>query len=105
MRTRLPVTPAPEPLEAYIQYFDPLFTTRNQRAAIRRYLEGLLLPAERNKTLTALANTEPVVGAQHPKAQGLQWFLSESTWDPHLLNAQRLHLLRTDPTSAPDDHG
>jgi hypothetical protein len=38
----------------------------------RRYLEGLLLPTERNKTLTGLANTEPYVGAQHPRAQGMQ---------------------------------
>ena len=80
MTTRLPVSPAPGPLEAYTQHFDPLLTKRNQRDAFRRYLEGLLLPTERNKTLTALANTEPVVGAQHPHAQGLQWFLSESTW-------------------------
>ena len=97
--------PAPEPLEAYIQHFDPLFTKRNQREAFRRYLEGLLLPAERNKTLTALANTEPVVGAQHRQAQRLQWFLSESTWDSHTLNRRRLDLLRADPTTAPDDRG
>jgi hypothetical protein len=31
-----------------------------------------LLPTERNKTLTALANTEPLVGAQRKEAQGLQ---------------------------------
>src|SRR5207237_9544631 len=54
-------------------------TQRHQRDSLRRYLEGLALPQERNKTLTALANTEPVVGAQHPHAQVLQWFLSEST--------------------------
>ena len=105
MSTRLPVAPAPEPLEAYAQHFDPLFTKRNQRDAFRRYLEGVLLPAERNKTLTALANTEPVVGAQHRQAQSLQWFLSESTWDSHTLNDRRLDLLRADPTSAPDDQG
>lgn len=39
------------------------------RPAFRRYLERLLLPAERNKTLTALVNTEPVAGAQR-KMQG-----------------------------------
>jgi hypothetical protein len=39
----------------------------------------LLLPTERNKTLTGLANTEPYVGAQHPRAQGMQWFLSEAS--------------------------
>src|SRR5687768_12389226 len=102
MSTRLPVSPAPGPLEADAQHFDALFAKRNQRDSFRRYLEGLLLPTERNKTLTALANTEPVVGAQHPQAQNLQWFLSESTWDPHRVNVQRLDLLRTDPTSAPD---
>lgn len=105
MSTRLPVSPAPGPLEAYAQLFDPFFAKRNQRDAFRRYLEGLLLPTERNKTLTALANTEPVVGAQHPHAQGLQWFLSESTWQPEEVNTQRLHVLRTEPTSAPDDRG
>jgi SRSO17 transposase len=84
MTRRLPVTPAPGPLEDYCQQFDPLFAQRNQRDGLRRYLEGLLLPVERNKTLTALANTEPVVGAQHPRAQSLQWFLTESTWAPRL---------------------
>lgn len=105
MSHRLPVVPAPEPLEAYVHHFDPLFAKRNQRDGVRRYLEGLLLPAERNKTLTALANTEPVRGAHHARAQGLQWFLSESTWLPQVINAQRLHLLRTDPVTAPDAQG
>ena len=105
MSRRLPVTPAPEPLEAYIEHFDPLFSRRNQRDAFRRYLEGLLLPAERNKTLTALANTEPVVGAQHRRAQGLQWFLSESSWEPKAINGERLRLLRSDATSAPHGRG
>ena len=66
MRTRLPVSSAPEPLEAYAQHFDSLFAKRKQRDSFRRYLEGLLLPAERTKTLTAIATTEPVIGAQHP---------------------------------------
>lgn len=105
MTQRLPVRPAPGPLEEYCQQFDPLFGQRNQRDGFRRYLEGLLLPTERNKTLTALANTEPVVGAQHPRAQGLQWFLSESTWDPATVNARRLALLRADPVTAPTTHG
>ena len=105
MTNRLPVSPASEPLEAYAQFFDPLVTKCNQREAFLRYLEGLLLPTERHKTLTALADTEPVLGAQHPFAQGVQWFLSESTWKPDKVNTQRLHLLRTDPTRAPDGRG
>jgi hypothetical protein len=64
MTRRLPVAPSPGPLEEYAAGFDDLFRARAQRDGFRRYLEGLLLPAERNKTLTALANTEPVAGAQ-----------------------------------------
>src|SRR3712207_460928 len=82
MTRRYPVSPAPGPLEDYAKCFDDLFGARAQRHAFRRYLEGLLLPAERNKTLTALANTEPSKGAQRKEAQSLQWFLSESRWDP-----------------------
>src|SRR5215211_1372110 len=88
MTKRLPAAPAPGPLEDYAARFDDLFATLAQRQAFRRYLQGLLLPAERNKTLTALANTEPVVGAQRKEAQGLQWFLSESTWDPETGDVQ-----------------
>ena len=39
-------------------------------------LAGLLLPAERTKTLTALAHAEPIIGAPHPAVQRVQWFLS-----------------------------
>ena len=93
--------PIPDPLDAYAAQFDDLFTRANQRAGFRQYLAGLLLPAERNKTLTALAHAEPVVGAQHPAVQRLQWFLSESTWDAAAMTARRLELLRQDPATAP----
>ncbi len=92
MTKRSPVSPAPGPLEDYAERFDDLFGARAQRHGFRRYLEGLLLPAERNKTLTALANTEPVTGAQRREAQSLQWFLSESRWDPQEVNERRLKL-------------
>lgn len=71
----------------------------------RRYVEGLLLPSERHKTLTGLVNTEPMVGAQLPRAQTLQWFLSESDWDERKVQAERLKLLREDPTTAPTAQG
>ena len=105
MTKRYPVSPAPGPLEDFAQSFDDLFGARAQRHAFRRYLEGLVLPAERNKTLTALANTEPVVGAQRKEAQSLQWFLSESRWDPKEINRRRVELLLEDPTTAPNDRG
>ena len=77
-----------------------VFCRANQRDGFRQYLAGLLLPAERTKTLTALANVEPVVGAQAPAAQRLQWFLSESTWDAAAVTARRLEILRADPATA-----
>jgi hypothetical protein len=105
MTKRQATVPAPGPLETYARAFDPLFSKVNQRTAFRRYLEGLLLPAERNKTLTALANAEPIVGAQEPAVQAMQWFLSESTWDAQALNQRRVELLCADPTTAPDADG
>jgi len=105
MTERKTATPAPGPLEDYIQHFDDLFAKLNQREGVRRYLEGLLLPMERNKTLTGLANTEPVVGAQHAAAQKLQWFLSESNWDPAEVNQRRLALLLAESATAPTSEG
>jgi len=105
MTRRIDIAPAPEPLEAYARHFDDLLGKSNQREGFRRYLEGLLLPSERHKTLTGLVNTEPLVGAQLPRAQKLQWFLSESTWDEREVEAKRLSLVRTDPSTAPNGHG
>jgi hypothetical protein len=105
MTRRSPVSPAPGPLEDYAARFDDLFGARAQRYGFRRYLEGLLLPEQRNKTLTALANTEPVVGAQRKEAQSLQWFLSESRWDPGQINQRRVKLMLEDPKTAPSAEG
>ena len=105
MSQPLPATAAPGPLEAYCQGFDPLFDNRSQRDGFRRYQEGLLLPRERNKTLTALANAEPIVGAQNPQVQAMQWFLSESTWSAQAVNTRRLEVLMADPLAAADAKG
>jgi hypothetical protein len=105
MTKRIDIPPAPEPLEAYAKHFDDLFGRSNQREAFRRYLEGLLLPTERHKTLTGLVNSEPVVGATLPRAQKLQWFLCESDWDERAVQAERLTLLCQDPTTAPSSDG
>jgi hypothetical protein len=82
-----------------------LFSSLAQRRGFREYLAGLLAPRDRNKTLTALAGAEPVAGAQDPAVQRLQFFLSESRWDPERVNARRLELLRADPATAPHDGG
>lgn len=101
MTQRLPIEPSPGLLEDFAHAFDDLFERRSQREGFRRYLEGLLLPAERNKTLTGLANTEPVVGATAPPAQRLQWFLSESNWEAEAVNGRRLELLAQTGLTAP----
>jgi SRSO17 transposase len=105
MTKRLPCPPAPGPLEDYATRFDPLFRSLAQRRGLRAYLQGLLLPRDRNKTLTALAGAEPVVGAQHADVQGLQWFLTESSWDHERVNQRRVQLLLDDPATAPHDQG
>src|SRR5258708_30522071 len=105
MTKRIEVAQAPAPLEAYAEHFDPVVSKSNQREGFRHYLEGLLLPSERRKTLTGLVNTEPVAGAQLPRAQKLQWFLSESNWDERQVQAERLKLLREDPATAPNRQG
>jgi hypothetical protein len=105
MTTRRPCPPAPGLLEDYAAQFDGLFASLAQRRGLRDYLQGLLLPRDRNKTLTGLAAAEPVVGAQHREVQRLQWFLSESTWDHQVLNERRVRLLCQDPATAPNDRG
>jgi len=105
MSSRREIAKAPAPLEEYCEHFDRLLSRSNQRESFRQYLEGLLLPTERNKTLTGLVNTEPVVGAQLPRAQKLQGFLSESEWDERAVQAERLKLLREEKTTAPHAQG
>ena len=105
MSTRRPCPPAPGPLEDYTQRFDPLFSSLAQRRGFRDYLQGLLLPRDRNKTLTGLAGAEPITGAQHREVQRLQWFLSESAWDHEVVNDRRVRLLCEDPATAPNDRG
>ena len=105
MTKRLPCPPVPGPLEAYAAQFDDRLGRLAQRRGFREYLQGLLLPRERHKTLTGLVGTEPVIGAQAPSVQRLQFFLSESPWDAEAVNRRRLELLMTDPATAPHEGG
>nr|WP_281289089.1 transposase [Streptomyces cadmiisoli] len=105
MTKRLRCPPAPGPLEAYAVRLDDLFGTLAQQRGFREYLAGLLLPRERNKTLTCLASAKPVAGAQHAAVQRLQFFLSQSAWSQGAVNARRLELLRADPATAPHPDG
>src|SRR5512132_2505319 len=105
MTIRRPCPPAPGPLEDYAQRFDVPFSSLAQRRGFRDYLQGLLLPRDRNKTLTGLAGAEPVGGAQHREVQRLQWFLAESAWDHEQVNHRRVQLLCEDPATAPHERG
>src|SRR5215470_12560477 len=105
MSQRQATTPIPEPLENYAVEFDDLFSRVNQREGFRQYLVGLLLPMERNKTLTGLVNAEPIVGAQEARVQSLQWYLSESRWDSTRVNQRRLELLKATAGLCPSASG
>src|SRR5215510_15057156 len=97
MTPRKPCPTVPRPLEEYAQHFDDVFGQLAQRRSFREYLLGLLLPRDRNKTLTALVETEPVVGAQAAAVQRLQSFVTESPWEAAAINQRRLELLQADP--------
>lgn len=105
MSQRVACPPAPGPLEEYAAQFDYLFNNLAQRQGFRTYMQGLLLPRDRNKTLTGLVGTEPVVGAQAAPVQQLQFFISESTWDDEKVNGRRVELLLAEPATAPHEDG
>jgi len=77
-----------------------IFASFGQRRSFRNYLSGLLAPRDLNKTFTALAGVEPVVQAQNPQVQRLQYFLAEAGWSAEALTARRLELLQSDPATA-----
>lgn len=89
MSDRFPGLSVPGLLEDYLQQFDRSVVSRAQRWPLRGYVIALLQPRNRNKTLTALARTEPVAGGCHREVQRLQWFLSESPWDHEALTARK----------------
>lgn len=105
MTKRRAIPTAPEPLEAYARSFDDLFGKSNQRDEFRRYLQGLLLPTERNKTLTGLANTEPSVGAQHPRAKGYNGFSRNQTGRSDWFRSAVCVCCWRDPVRPPTDKG
>src|SRR5258708_35405644 len=95
----------PLPLDQYAQAFDDLFHTPIQRRRFRDYLAGLLLPRDRNKTLTALAGAEPITQAQTAPVQQLQFFVSEADWDAEAVTTRRIERLRDDPRTPPHAAG
>jgi hypothetical protein len=105
MTPRKPCPTIPGPLEDYARHFDDLFGHRAQRQSFREYLQGLLLPRDRNKTLTALVGAEPIAGASHAAVQRLQSFVSESTWDATAVNRRRLEVLQADPRTTTHEAG
>jgi len=100
MTPRRTCPPAPAPLAECACQLDALFATLAPRRGWRVYLEGLLAPRDRDKTLTTLAAAAPVVGAPHPAVQGLQCFLSEPTWQATARPDRRLALRVHDPVLA-----
>jgi SRSO17 transposase len=97
------VPTVPLALEQYARTFDDLFHTHIQRRRFREYLAGLLMPRDRNKTLTALVGAEPITQAQTAPVQQLQFFLSEADWEA--VTARRLEDLQAGPLTTPHADG
>ena len=95
----------PLPLEESAHAFDELFHTYLQRRRFRAYLAGLLVPRDRNKTLTALVGAEPIAQAPTAPEQQLQFFLSESDWDAEAVTTRRIAVLRADASTTPHAEG
>jgi SRSO17 transposase len=95
----------PGPIEEYAQQFDDLFETLAQRRGFRQYLQGLLLPRERNKTITGIVGSEPDIGAQDADVQQMQYFLTESGWDIAQINDRRLSMHHTSGAMLSHDGG
>ena len=105
MPTLREVLAVPLPLEQYAHAFDDLFHTHIQRQRFREYLAGLLLPRDRNKTLTALVGAEPITQAQTAPVQQLQFFLSESAWEAEAVTTRQIEVLRSTPLTEPHAAG
>ncbi|SQD96186.1 transposase [Parafrankia sp. Ea1.12] len=97
---RKPTAPTAEAIDRFCGDFDDLFCRVAERTALRQYLIGLLLPRERNKTLTELAALVP--GADR---QRLHHFLHDAPWDPDALGARRVDLWRRHPELGPHGNG
>lgn len=98
--SRKPTAPTAEAIDRFCGHFDDLFARLAERTALRQYLIGLLLPRERNKTLTELAAVVP--GADR---QRLHHFLHDAPWDSAALNARRVELWRQNPELGPHGNG
>jgi hypothetical protein len=59
MTSRSSYPPVPGSLEEYAAEFDGLFRSLAQRRGFRDWLQTLLLPRDRNKTLNLLVGTIP----------------------------------------------
>ncbi|MCX5205742.1 transposase [Streptomyces sp. NBC_00237] len=109
MTERRACPPASGPFEAYVARSDDLLAALAALAALarrrglREYLTALLVPRDRNKTLTCLAGAKPVTGSQNAAVQRSQFLPPESTWDDALVNDRRLQLIRADLATAPHD--
>lgn len=100
MTARLPCPVAPGPLEDYAARFDDLFSALGQRRGFREYLAGLLLPRERNKTLTCLAGPDHLnhYVREHWSVENSEHYVRDQTFhedDCRARTGQLPHVLAT----------
>ena len=105
MTVRQTCPEAPWPWEAYAQRFDDCFGTLAQRRAFRGVPAGAAVAPRPEQDPDGVGRDEPLVGAQHPVAQQLQYFLSEATWGEPAVAARRRRFSRQPRRPGPTPTG
>jgi SRSO17 transposase len=82
----LPIVQFPRIVEQQAAWFDPVFSTDEQRKHFREYVTGLM--AGHEATVTAINN----LFLGHNDQSALNKFLTWADWDEYDLNRQRVHM-------------
>ena len=82
----LPIVRFPRIVEQQASWFDPVFTTAEQRKHFREYVTGLIVGDK--ATVTAI--NQLFLG--HNDQSSLNKFVTLSEWDENALNRQRVRL-------------
>jgi len=106
MTKRIEVARSPVPLEEYLRHFDPLFGKSNQREGCATLCGGP--PSAQRATQNADRIGQHRTGSRSSVAaspDAARVSDRESDWDERQVQAERIKLLREDPTTTPTAQG
>jgi hypothetical protein len=85
-------------IEKFLQHFNPVFSTKHQRAIFREFIYALFSDYKR-LSLAAIANNTTIT------YQRLQYFFSEANWNAQEINNVRIRLLQKQKTTGANPTG